>query len=182
MIDRFVQRLKSSVILSLVEPSGRSLDIGCGDKRYTMLLPDPVGIDLNPEFEGRRNSPDLLMDACNLGFPDSSFTNVLMADVLEHVPETGRVIREVYRILKPRGALIIIDPEDRNLLLARLLALRLWDAFRGNPDHKHRFNEEGLKRALGGGFRLRKKVKRFIFTGYKFIKQSRVSSEGFHED
>lgn len=44
------------------------------------------------------------------GFPDGHFDVVLMLDVLEHLHRPGEVLREVGRILKPGGVLLVQCP------------------------------------------------------------------------
>lgn len=42
---------------------------------------------------------------------DASFDVVIACDVLEHVPDDGAAMRELYRILKPNGIAIITAPQ-----------------------------------------------------------------------
>lgn len=62
-------------------------------------------------------------DARALPFPDASFGTVLSVCALEHIPDPGRVLAEVRRILKPGGTILFTVPTrelDRRLLLSRL--------------------------------------------------------------
>jgi len=47
------------------------------------------------------------MNAEALEFPANSFDVVIMVEVLEHVVDYVRALREVYRVLKPGGAVWI---------------------------------------------------------------------------
>ena len=143
LLDRCVTSLKTQVINQLAQ-NGPSLDIGCGDKRFTQFLPNAIGIDTNKEFEGTINSPDYFMDARDIHFPNETFFTVALLDTLEHIPETNIVIGEVWRVLKPDGIVVIIDPNDSVLFWARLLCGRIKQAFNGNPDHIHRFDKDKL--------------------------------------
>ncbi|KIC19788.1 class I SAM-dependent methyltransferase [Leisingera sp. ANG-Vp] len=49
------------------------------------------------------------MDARQLDFPDNSFDSVAAMHVLSVVPEPGRVMREIARVLKPGGKLVITN-------------------------------------------------------------------------
>lgn len=90
--------------LAAVGP-GTVLDVGAGDRwiagrlspgtRYVALDFPATGRDLY----GAR--PDVFADAAALPFTDASFDGVVCLEVLEHVPEPGRVLREIARVLKP---------------------------------------------------------------------------------
>jgi ubiquinone/menaquinone biosynthesis C-methylase UbiE len=55
-----------------------------------------------------------LSATCALGevlpFPDSSFGRTLMVDALHHCIEQQGVIRDMWRVLKPGGYLVIVEP------------------------------------------------------------------------
>jgi ubiquinone/menaquinone biosynthesis C-methylase UbiE len=42
----------------------------------------------------------LEMDALNMSFEDNSFDYVIMSDVLEHIPNTKKLLSEVLRVTK----------------------------------------------------------------------------------
>ena len=169
--------VKLEVVKRLVQP-GKTLDVGCGDKLYTVHLPNPVGIDAYHECDHICAKPDLWMDACDLKFEDNIFDNVTFFDVLEHIPEADVAIHEAWRVLKPYGIVAITDPNDSALFLARLLCLRWDQAFRGrrtphrdsedSPGHVHKFNKEKLVKLMSPHFKLEKTMYRIIFTGYRF--------------
>jgi SAM-dependent methyltransferase len=50
-----------------------------------------------------------------LPFPDLSFDNVLLVHGLEHTENARRMLREVWRVLKDDGALLIVAPNRRGL-------------------------------------------------------------------
>lgn len=98
----------------------RVLDLGCADLHYRRLLPDHVdyrGADLvgNP-WADYELSPDGTVPV-----PDATFSLVLSTQVLEHVPDPRRYLRECWRLLEPGGTLLLTthgimyyhpDPED----------------------------------------------------------------------
>jgi SAM-dependent methyltransferase len=49
-------------------------------------------------------------DITHLPFADHSFDTVICAEVLEHIPDHGRAIRETVRVLKPGGNLVVSVP------------------------------------------------------------------------
>lgn len=84
-------------------------------------------------------------------FATDEFDRVVIVDFLEHIPDDAGFIRELQRILKPGGRLILNVPHAKNSLLRRLrLAL-------GQSDEKHGhlrpgYTPAGLRDLLGEGF------------------------------
>ena len=103
--------------------AGRVLEVGVGTG---LALADygrglnVVGIDLSPEMLDRareRVANDDLdhvsglyeMDAGNLTFPDNSFDVVTAMFVMTVVPEPERVMRELARVTKPGGEILLVN-------------------------------------------------------------------------
>jgi SAM-dependent methyltransferase len=98
----------------------RVIDCGCGSGGYVRALAergaDVFGIEfeasklreaaLAPDLAGRVESGDV----AHLGFEDGRFDVALLNEVLEHVPDDRRALREVHRILRPGGRLVIFSP------------------------------------------------------------------------
>lgn len=47
-----------------------------------------------------------------LPFPDDKFDAVLCFETLEHMPQPGRFLEELYRLLKPNGELLLTTPNS----------------------------------------------------------------------
>ena len=96
------------------ELKGIVVDIGCADAKPQQYLSDDatyVGIDYfatATEWYGTR--PDLFADAQLLPLQDDSVDHVLLLDVLEHLPDPGRCLAEVRRVLKSQGTFTIQVP------------------------------------------------------------------------
>lgn len=113
------------------------LDVGCGDGHFgSLLLPGGVdaGIDPSPESIAEAARRGVYRDlrvasACELPFPDASFSSVVSNCVLEHVPDLGSALDEIARVLKPGGffALTVPSPNYERFLLGSTLfrSLRL---------------------------------------------------------
>ena len=57
---------------------------------------------------------DVKADLCNLPFESNTYDLILCNHVLEHIPDDEKAIKEIYRILKPRGTAILQVPLNEN--------------------------------------------------------------------
>lgn len=116
----------------LLEPcraAERLLEVGCAEGGNLLHLRARAarrfGIDRSPRkvaFAARRQ-PDLRLavaDAHRLPFKAGAFDAVLVRDVLHHVVERRQVLAEAWRVLAPGGALVVVEPNALNPLMAAL--------------------------------------------------------------
>jgi SAM-dependent methyltransferase len=93
--------------------SGTLVDIGCGEKPYARmtqgLVTKHVGVD-HPDTEHARGNIDVFATAYETTLPDASADTVLCTVVLEHLERPQDAVREMYRILKPGGCVILSAP------------------------------------------------------------------------
>lgn len=93
---------------------GKVLDIGCADRSLESMLPegcDYVSLDYpvtGGEMYGAR--PDIFGNASYLPFRSDSFDTVVLFEVLEHVAQPSITLREIARVLKPEGHLLLTIP------------------------------------------------------------------------
>jgi len=108
-------------LLTQVAPRarGRLLDVGCGERPYEHLfapyVTEYVGIEHEATFAQTNAShgekqPDLFYDGVRLPFEDESFDTVLNVQVLEHTPHPGLLVKEMGRVLRPGGVLLLSAP------------------------------------------------------------------------
>jgi SAM-dependent methyltransferase len=98
-LEGFLRRAAASV------PAGsRVLDAGAGDCVYAPLF---QGLQYESADFGKVDKPyGPLTYECDLAaipFEDARFDMVVLTQVLEHIPDPGRVLTELSRVLKPGG-------------------------------------------------------------------------------
>jgi ubiquinone/menaquinone biosynthesis C-methylase UbiE len=94
------------------------LDVGCGNGSLTFALAkradlrEIVGIDYSPVFVeeaiGRNSDPRVKIrqaDACNLPFEDGAFDRSLALLVLHFVPEAGKAVADMRRVVRHGGVI-----------------------------------------------------------------------------
>ena len=63
------------------------------------------------------NGVDYHVDLQNLPFPDSTYDLVFASHVMVCIPEDGKAMREIRRILKPNGMAILPDPVSSEITI-----------------------------------------------------------------
>ncbi|MBO3128906.1 class I SAM-dependent methyltransferase [Dermatophilus congolensis] len=131
---------------------GRALDVGAAGGGNTRVLRD-MGWQVSPleygpegaEVAKERGLAVMRADAMQLPLPDASLDLVTAFDVLEHLEEDDRCVKEVARVLKPGGAFLVAVPADP----------KLWSSHDVAVSHLRRYTRETLTQVLDQpGFRL----------------------------
>lgn len=122
------------------------LDVGCAGGYIAVLLARSghrvVAIEQNRAMavEARRRGVAVVEHDVELGLPfaDTTFDVVHACEILEHLFDTEGFLREVYRVLRPGGAVVLSTPNLNSganrvrVLLGR--SLPMWGAF---PADRH---------------------------------------------
>lgn len=121
---------KAAVFLAAKLPdNARLLDVGCG---YGFFLSEMKalsgikvsGVDVSKtavSYATGRGLDVRLGTLDTIKFDDNAFDAVTMFYVLEHIPDPARALREVRRILKPGGALLLRLPHTTPIV--RILSI-----------------------------------------------------------
>jgi SAM-dependent methyltransferase len=107
--------LSTSLLLAALKEArpyatGRLLDVGCGSKPYKQFfaVDRHIGIDWSNSLQCLEVEAFATAEA--LPFGDCVFDSVLCTEVLEHLRHPEMAIREMARVLKPGGNIIISVP------------------------------------------------------------------------
>jgi len=136
--------LQLKTIVDFLKPKlsalkGSVLDVGAGNAPWKSYLPADVqyvGLDVDKagEFNMRLDTDIVYYPGGRFPFEDSTFSNALCIEVLEHVPDTELLLAEIFRCLKPGGQMLMTVP---------------WSARRHHIPHDYfRFTPEALAMLL----------------------------------
>lgn len=167
--------------------SNAIIDVGGGNgeiSKYLQSINKDVVL-LEPGYHGAKNAVrrgvnhvinSSLFDA---GFIDGAFDTAISLDVLEHIEDDEKFLKEIFRILKPGGKLVLTVPAYQFL----------FSSFDEEVGHYRRYTLRGLsKKTKNQGFNIDYKtyffsllpipilISRFIL--YKFKKKNKRKSMG----
>jgi ubiquinone/menaquinone biosynthesis C-methylase UbiE len=134
-LRRSIYPERQLIARSGIKPGMTVVDLGCGSGAYAPYVARTVGtegkvyaVDIQPgmlkqlerklakkEFQDISNIEIKQTNAYELPFEDDSIDLVYMVAVLPEIPDRGRALSEVHRVLRPGGILavteIIQDPD-----------------------------------------------------------------------
>jgi SAM-dependent methyltransferase len=125
-------------------PGATLLDAGCGSGRTMDELHGygrVHGFDLSPEgvehARARGHADVHVARVEQIPYPDQAFDLVTCLDVLEHTPDDVRSLRELRRVVRPGGHLVVTVPAYQ----------LLWSSHDVANQHHRRYRHSALRRA-----------------------------------
>lgn len=116
-----------------IRPGASVLEIGCGngvDAASSAGMAGPkgrvIGIDVSSTMLAAARARDtgssprpgyLLCDAGRLAFPDQTFDAVRADRVLQHTKDPAAVVREMARVTRPSGMIVVFEPDWETFVL-----------------------------------------------------------------
>ena len=140
----FIAYIEASKLIS-----GTVLEIGSGEgygvselskKAQKYIAIDKYDTPIDEELKKNNNIEFFEMNVPPLDFPENSVDFIVTFQVIEHIQEDEEFIKEIYRVLKPGGKLILTTP-NRLMSLSR------------NPWHVREYSPEEMREILNNSFK-----------------------------
>jgi 2-polyprenyl-3-methyl-5-hydroxy-6-metoxy-1,4-benzoquinol methylase len=152
---------------SLKEGDQYIIDVGCGEgitlEKLKRMLPasQVLGIDClqdNVNICLKTGLPALRGDIYSIDIiSPNSVDAVLLLEVIEHLEQPERALRKIWEFLKPGGKIIIVFPNDKTFMLARIFTLKFREALY-DPGHVKQWHHGELINVLHScGFSVRER-------------------------
>lgn len=153
LLERFYAQVST-----LVAPLAAQdvLDAGCGEglglTRLAPVLPGRVtGFDLSEEAVSRARAAHpagtfSIEDITALPYDDGAFDLVICMEVLEHLPEPAKALRELKRVC--RGHLLLSVPHEPWFQLGNLVRGQWRETWGNHPEHVQHWGKRSFQRFL----------------------------------
>lgn len=140
---------------------GKILDIGCADGVFTNVIlknsgaSEVIGIDVlkssvdwaKNHWKKNKKLKFKVGNAHDLKFANNTFSTVFALEVLEHVPEPLKVMKEVKRVLKKGGYGVFLVPSDNTLFkIIWYFWTKFWRGKIWDDCHIQSYSDDGLAR------------------------------------
>lgn len=139
-LQRHWQRRRHHIITRMTRSAGRTLDVGCGSSVILQSLNDAVGLDIlanKLRFMRRYGVPLVQGSVVALPVRDEAFDCVVCSQVIEHIPEDPAILRELMRVLRPGGLLVLGTPDYATIGWRTIEPLYGIFAPGGGYEHEH---------------------------------------------
>ena len=147
--------------------TGRLLDIGCGTGDFLSVAKSvgwqTVGFEPNDKARNLALSKGVELVAETTDLPDASFDVITMWHVLEHVPDVEAQIKELRRLVKPGGTIVIAVPNFKSVD-AKYYG-KFWAAY-DVPRHLWHFSKTAIKKLFEEQALFLEEVKPMTFDSY----------------
>ena len=142
---RIIQALVEKICATLNTPNPSILDVGCGTGANLKMLAaygKTQGVDISPqavEFCRQRGLDSVKLGAAEqLPYENDSFDLVTSLDVVEHLDDDVAGLREMRRVLRPDGRVLLFVPAF----------MFLWGVQDDVSNHRRRYTLPGLLKAV----------------------------------
>jgi len=165
-VESEIERSSKKLMRTMVPPTPplRILDVGCGTGLNASYLTAAghtvVGADLSPVAIEKFRARGLEGFVCDIEsqpvpVPESSFDLVYASEVIEHCADSAGFLREIFRVLKPEGMLVLSTPNSAFWPYRILGVLGRTASEYQHPGHVRFFSKRSLRKTIeSAGFEI----------------------------
>jgi len=154
MLDKLIAYLRFKKVINNIPNNSIVLDLGCDFnaiflQKIETRIKEGFGIDLKINSEFKNNKIKLLSHNLDnrLPFEDAYFSAVTSLANLEHLNYPENVLKEIYRVLKPGGLLLLTTPTIFSRPVLEFMAFKLKLINKEEiTDHKKYFTKKELEK------------------------------------
>lgn len=155
LLEPLLRWLRRQQVITQIPLGSEVLDVGCGKSAALLWAIAPrikkgVGVDFKVANTRSSNieTRQIVLDVA-LPFADASFDVVTMLAVLEHIEYEQEILKEVHRVLRKDGKLILTVPSVWAQPVLEFLAYKLKIVDEAEiRDHKRYYDRSRLRKAL----------------------------------
>lgn len=155
LLEPLLRWLRLRRVIAEIPAGSIVLDVGCGRSAAFLRAIEPrircgYGVDFKvAEFQTEKLKTVQVHLGEKLPFDDASFDTVTMLAVLEHIEHEQAILKEIHRVLKPGGKLVLTVPSVWAQPVLEFLSYRLKIVDEAEiRDHKRYYDRSKLKQAL----------------------------------
>ncbi|GAP95701.1 class I SAM-dependent methyltransferase [Leptolyngbya sp. NIES-2104] len=155
LLEPLLRWLRLRRVIAEIPENAIVLDVGCGRSAAFLRAIEPqiqsgYGVDFKvAEFQTNKLKAIQVHLGEKLPFADASFEVVTMLAVLEHIEHEQAILKEIYRVLKPSGKLVLTVPSVWAQPVLEFLSYRLRIVDEAEiRDHKRYYDRQKLRQAL----------------------------------
>lgn len=148
LLDRLIGKIRYHAVDKYVPDGGVICDIGCGQnadflRRNEHRFKKGYGFDFRIEDAVVRNITTKNNRGTNrIDLPDDTCDTVFLLAVLEHLDEPCPMLREIHRVLKPGGKLVLTTPTRFAKPILEFMAFNIHIINEEEiREHKHYYNK-----------------------------------------
>jgi len=158
VLSPWVAGIRAKKVARHIPPKCEVLDVGCGTGRLIRYLPSEcsyVGVDEDVAAieENRRTFPQVgfeVLDICTRTYPfqEQSFDAIVLAAVIEHIDDPLHLMKQLFRILKPDGRLIMTTPSPFGGYIHAIMAFLGLLSRHAAEEHKDFYDLASIKELI----------------------------------
>lgn len=135
--------LRLTIMANLVDKNQKVLDLGCGTGSFIKLLSKKnkqvEGIEISQKVAqiGQKKGLKITISDLHSSFPyqKNTFDTITAGEIIEHIYDTDFFLKEIKRVLKPNGFLILSTPNIATLGRRLMLLLGINPLLETSLDH-----------------------------------------------